>query len=216
MKKRSLITILVISIILFLGIILFVILTTDKEDKKEQPIEKTTNILEYLNANMISYGNKLVQEKIWFDSHKENKINEVNLYEIVKDEDFDKTIFDYIDCNYKNTKLIIEIDDTVSFDTKLDCIVNKDKTGIYYSEKKLEEKLKSYGEIILTSIKDSITKDTKIVFTLNQIKDIYKIDLSMFEENYDFEKTTLSIVISNFQNNEYNVEYEVNLVLKEK
>lgn len=214
-KNKILIPILILLIIAFLFVICYrsYILNNINNTKNE---DKEIEVDELLTEMMKNYGNKLINNREWMNNHKVDDDYYIYLDEIIKDSDFDKNIFELIDCDFDNTALIIKISDLKpSLSTELKCIINKDSKGHYYNIDALNKLIITYGEAIINVF--DYESDEELVnydIPLKQIEEIYKLDISMFKQNYDLENSHLRIIVNKDKEGNYTFDYESILITK--
>lgn len=205
---KGLVVILIILILLLVGTTYTYNHFKDKNKSSNSDME----ISEVLKLMMINYGKKVSGNERY---NKEGKYF-VYLDDIMKDKDFDKKILSLMVCDTSNSYLIIRNKGgNISYDTNLDCLINRDKDGIYYGYDSLIKVLKSYSDIVMDGYDYREEESgTSYIISLKQMDSDYKMDMSMFRDNYDLDKSYV-IVTSNKSGDEYKFDYEVILSEKE-
>lgn len=205
---KGLVVILIILILLLVG----TTYTYNHFKNKNKSSNSDMEISEVLKLMMINYGKKVSGEERY------NKEGEYFVYlnDIMRDSDFDKKILSLMVCDTSNSYLIIRNKGgNISYDTNLDCLINRDKDGIYYGYDSLIKVLKSYSDIVMDGYDYREEESgTSYMISLKQMDSDYKMDMSMFRDNYDFDKSYV-IVTSNKSGDEYKFDYEVILSEKE-
>ncbi len=205
---RGLVIILIILILLLVG-------TTYTYNHFKSRISSNNSdmeISEALKLMMIDYGKGISGDERY------NKEGEYFVYldDIMRDRDFDKGILSLMVCDTSNSYLIIRNKSgKFSYDVNLDCLINRDRDGIYYGYDSLVRVLKGYSDIVMDGY-DYREKEsgTRYIISLKQMDSDYKMDMSMFRDNYDFDKSYV-IVTSNKSGDGYVFDYEVILSEKE-
>lgn len=199
-------------IILIILILLLVGTTYTYNHFKNKSSNSDMEISEVLKLMMIDYGRKVS------GNERYNKEGEYFVYldDIMEDKDFDKKILSLMVCDTSNSYLIIRNKGgNISYDTNLDCLINRDKDGIYYGYDSLIKVLKSYSDIVMDGYDYREEESgTSYMISLKQMDSDYKMDMSMFRDNYDLDKSYV-IVTSNKSGDEYKFDYEVILSEKE-
>ena len=205
---RVLVIILIILIVLLVG----TTFTYNHFKNKDTTNTNSIEVNEALKLMMEEYGKKVSSNERF---SKEGEYF-VYLDDIIKDKDFDKNILSLMVCNTSNSYLIIKNKGgKISYDTNLDCLINKDKNGIYYGYDSLVKVLKEYSDFVMDGYDYKEEESgTSYMISLKQMNDDYKMDMSMFKDNYDFDKSYV-IVTSNKSGDGYNFDYDVVLNTKE-
>ena len=205
---KGLVIILIILILLLVG----TTYTYNHFKNRKSSNNSDMEISEVLKLMMVNYGKKVSGEERY------NKEGEYFVYldDIMRDSDFDKKILSLMVCNTSNSYLIIKNKGgNISYDTNLDCLINRDKDGIYYGYDSLVKVLKRYSDIVMDGYDYREEESgTSYMISLKQMDSDYKMDMSMFRDNYDLDKSYV-IVTSNKSGDEYKFDYEVILSEKE-
>ena len=139
---RGLVIILIILILLLVG-------TTYTYNHFKSRISSNNSdmeISEALKLMMIDYGKGISGDERY------NKEGEYFVYldDIMRDRDFDKGILSLMVCDTSNSYLIIRNKSgKFSYDVNLDCLINRDRDGIYYGYDSLVRVLKGYSDIVM-------------------------------------------------------------------
>ncbi len=205
---KGLVIILIILILLLVG----TTYTYNHFKNRKSSNNSDMEISEVLKLMMVNYVKKVSGEERY------NKEGEYFVYldDIMRDSDFDKKILSLMVCNTSNSYLIIRNKGgNISYDTNLDCLINRDKDGIYYGYDSLVNVLKKYSDIVMDGYDYREEESgTSYMISLKQMDSDYKMDMSMFRDNYDLDKSYV-IVTSNKSGDEYKFDYEVILSEKE-
>lgn len=205
---KGLVIILIILILLLVG----TTYTYNHFKNRKSSSNSDMEISEVLKLMMVNYGEKVSGEERY------NKEGEYFVYldDIMRDSDFDKKILSLMVCNTSNSYLIIRNKGgNISYDTNLDCLINRDKDGIYYGYDSLVNVLKKYSDIVMDGYDYREEESgTSYMISLKQMDSDYKMDMSMFRDNYDLDKSYV-IVTSNKSGDEYKFDYEIILSEKE-
>ena len=196
MKRKIAYVILFILIIMVISIICFVMFYP-KEKLENNKTVTSSEMIQYLESSMYMYGNYLINDTNYLDQFNVSREYHVYLEEMLNSDKFDQQPLEFLECDYSNTYLNIIINlenDDISLDVVTDCLVNQDQYGVFYNRQKLEDKLLEYGKDIAsyydtTDMDDSAT----IEINLEQLRDVYNRDISMFMENYDLKETKVLI-----------------------
>ena len=202
---KGLVIILIILILLLVG----TTYTYNHFKNRKSSNNSDMEISEVLKLMMVNYVKKVSGEERY------NKEGEYFVYldDIMRDSDFDKKILSLMVCN--SYLIIRNKGGNISYDTNLDCLINRDKDGIYYGYDSLVNVLKKYSDIVMDGYDYREEESgTSYMISLKQMDSDYKMDMSMFRDNYDLDKSYV-IVTSNKSGDEYKFDYEVILSEKE-
>ena len=196
MKRKVAYVILFILIAMVISIIGFVIFYP-RENLENNKTATTEEAIQFLESSMYMYGNYLINGTDYLDQFSVSGEYRVYLEEMLNSDKFDQQPLDLLECNYNNTYLNIIInkdEDDASLEVITDCLVNQDQYGAFYNHQKLEDKLLEYGKDIASSYDTTDIDDSATIeINLEQLRDVYNRDISMFMENYDLKETKVLI-----------------------